>query len=158
GLLDAARPGVGGGEDGEHAWLRAAPTVGAGKRTLGLLAPFDRLFPLRHRAVEVAKVGEPSGGLVIVRAQAQRLFGFGDSFLAAAENHLVKTSARVALRVVWVVGDRRLDLLERQVPSPGVVQRLGSGGTPRSARRLVRQSRLAQALDDARPLGLEGRI
>jgi hypothetical protein len=75
--------------------------------------------------MQEAKICSPSGRIVIVRALAKRLIDVGDPFLAAAEKQFVKTSVRVGLRVVGGVGDDRLDLLQRQVPSaavPGLIQ------------------------------------
>ena len=100
-------------------------------------------------------MSEPGGRLVVVRAQAKRRFDVGDPVLAAAEKHLILTSGRIGLGVVGVFGDDRLDLVERQVPCAGVVQRVGPGETSRRARRIVRQPRLAQALDDARDWALK---
>ena len=81
-----------------------------------LLAPVERLLPLRQMGVEVAHIPSPPRHFGIVGAQAKCSFDARKAVLAAAEKHLSISRSSVSDGIVIVLGDSGLGLGDRRRP------------------------------------------
>ena len=108
-LLHVAEPAVSGGEVG----VRPLSLIAAGDR---LVAPFDRLLPMRKMGVQVANIVLPPRHVRIARAQPQGGLDLREAILGAAEKDFIEAEVGKGGCVVTIVGDRLFRLGDRRAP------------------------------------------
>ena len=115
-LLHVAEPAVGGGEVG----VRPLSLIAAGDR---LVAPFDRLLPVRKMGVQVANISIATTSRRIARAQPQGGLDPREAILGAAEKHFIEAGLGMGGCVVAIVGDRLFRLGDRRRPTGAYADR-----------------------------------